>query len=136
MLTPQEDVFTRDEILNTIQQVSTFDHDYLDFYNFLECIIRVAKAKLWTAEEEKAHETFDLKVNEICERLYSTYHGEVTQEFNNVREGFEQDRKYQPRLVVDDDEGESDEDDMHWLNANETKDKTDCHLTMIEIKFF
>ena len=52
-------------------------------------------------------------------------------EFLAKREGFENERKYQPRIVVDEDGGESDEDEMHWTNSNETEDTPDCHLTMI-----
>jgi len=52
-------VFTEAEVTNVLMSVSTFDPDYLDYYNFLEAIVRVTKARPWTDEEEKEYPQFD-----------------------------------------------------------------------------
>ena len=52
MLASTEVVFTEVEVANAISMVSTFDPDYLDYYNFLEALVRVAKARPWTEEEQ------------------------------------------------------------------------------------
>jgi len=58
--------------------VSSFDPDYLDYYNFLECIVRVAKARPWSEEEEKKMEDFDNKIDYICTLLEKVYIDEVS----------------------------------------------------------
>ena len=63
--------------------VGSFDQDYLDYYNFLECIIRVAKARPWTEEEEKEVPQFDAKLDKICNVLEETYHEQVQPIFEN-----------------------------------------------------
>ena len=52
LLASTEVVFTEVEVGNAISMVSTFDPDYLDYYNFLEALVRVAKARPWTEEEQ------------------------------------------------------------------------------------
>ena len=52
LLASTEVVFTEVEVANAISMVSTFDPDYLDYYNFLEALVRVAKARPWTEEEQ------------------------------------------------------------------------------------
>lgn len=37
-----EPVFTEVEVMNSIGNVNSFDQDMLDYYNFLECVLRVA----------------------------------------------------------------------------------------------
>ena len=51
MLQQSNDCFAEAEVAACIQPVSSFDPDYLDYYNFLECIVRVAKTRPWTEEE-------------------------------------------------------------------------------------
>lgn len=53
MLAVQENVFTEAEVAAAIHGVNTFDPDWLDYYNFLECIVRVTKARPYSEEEEK-----------------------------------------------------------------------------------
>lgn len=77
----QADVFTEVEVANVIMPVGSFDSDYLDYYNFLECIVRVAKARPWSEEEEKEHPHFDNKLDRICNLLEERYHDEVVDAF-------------------------------------------------------
>ena len=44
-------MFTEVEVQAAIEPVSTFDSDFLDYYNFLEAIVRVTKARPWSEEE-------------------------------------------------------------------------------------
>ena len=53
LLVAQNDGFAEAEVAAAIQGVSSFDPDHLDYYNFLECIVRTIKARPWTEEEEK-----------------------------------------------------------------------------------
>lgn len=53
LLQASADGFAEAEVAAVIHGVCTFDPDYLDYYNFLECIVRVIKARPWTEEEEK-----------------------------------------------------------------------------------
>ena len=113
LLAVQEDVLTEIEVLQAIQSVSTFDPDYLDFYNFQECLVRVVQARPWSEEEKKECPDFDNKLDRVCAMLELKYNDDVSPIFEQNRENFEHDRRYQPRIVVDDEEeGASDDDDM------------------------
>ena len=109
-------MFAHEEVLFAIKNVSTFDPDHLDYYNFLECIVRIAKAKPWTEEEEKECPDFGSKIEKISENIEKRYQDETMENFEQLREHFEAERHYQPRIVVDDEEGEGDYDDdeMQW----------------------
>ena len=110
----QEDVFTEAEVAACIAPVSTFDPNYLDFYNFLEGIVRVANARPWTEEEQKEYQHFENKIDRICNLLEEQYYEECNPKFEQIRENFEHERRYQPRIVVPDTEedGDSDEDEL------------------------
>jgi len=113
LLAVQEDVLTEVEVSQIIQSVSTFDPDYLDYYNFLECIVRVTNARPWSEEERKEMPDFDNKLDRVCALLEGTYHDDFHPIFAQDRENIEHERRYQPRIVVDDEEeGNSDDDDM------------------------
>ncbi len=105
-------MFSSDEVMLAIKNVSTFDPDFLDYYNFLECIVRVAKARPWTEEEEKEFPDFGTKLDKICNLIEVQYQQDDTVDmFEKQREDFEAERRYQPRIVVDDEEGDGDYDD-------------------------
>lgn len=91
--------------------MSTFDPEFLDYYNFLECIIRVVKARPWSEEEEKDAPDFASKVMKVCAQMEATYVDVVMDDFVKQRENFEAERRYQPRIVVDDEEGDLDYED-------------------------
>ena len=109
-LPPAEPVYTEIEVLNSIQNVSAFDQDMLDYYNFLECLLRVAQTRPWSKEEEAELTSFDLKLDMICGELENKYFGFI-EDFEKKRVAYEKERKYQPRIVVDDDEDPASDDD-------------------------
>ena len=96
-----------------IKNVSTFDPDHLDYYNFRECIVRFAKAQPWNEEEEKECPDFGSKIEFVCKKIEAKYLDDdfTMDNFTKLREHFEAERHYQPRIVVDDEEGEGDYDD-------------------------
>ena len=111
-LPPTDPVFTEVELMNCISMVSSFDPDLLDYYNFLECILRVARARPWSKEDEQELSSFDLKLDSICGELENKYFNCI-EDFEKKRVAYEKERKYQPRIVVDDDEeAGSDEEDL------------------------
>ena len=111
LLAANENIFTDEEVRMAIAPVGTFDPDYLDYYNFLEAIVRVAKARPWTEEEQAELPQFDAKLDKICDLLQQTYQEEYFDAYRLAEEQFEQDRKYMPRLVMEDEEGLSEEED-------------------------
>ena len=109
------DVFAEEEVMNVIRNVNTFDADHLDYYNFLECIVRVAKARPWSEEEEKEFPDLPTQLEKICFMIQQLADQDDTLDnFEKQREKFEAERRYQPRVVVDDEEGDLDyeDDDM------------------------
>lgn len=69
LLNTQEATLTEEDVEKSIEMVSTFDEHYLDYYNFLECIVRVTKARPWSEEEEKELPDFDAKIDRVCNML-------------------------------------------------------------------
>ena len=113
LLAVQEHTLTEEEVEQCISMVSTFDENYLDYYNFLECLVRVTRARPWSEEEEKELPDFDAKLDRVCVLLEGAYHDTFHPEFAQHRENFDHDRRYQPRIVMDDEEeGVSDDDEM------------------------
>ena len=113
MIQETSNVFGDQEVAQVIGTVSSFDPEYLDYYNFLECVVRVAKARPWNEEEVAEMPSFDTKLEKILNSFEEKFHNEVTPIFENQRETFERERRYQPRVVVDDDEAMgSDDEDM------------------------
>lgn len=54
-----------------------------------------------------------MKIDRVCSMLEGLYHDAFTPIFEQQRENFEHDRRYQPRIVVDDEEdGVSDDEEM------------------------
>lgn len=87
--------------------------DYLDYFNFLEALVRVCLAKPWKAEDEGA--TFDAKLEKMINAFEDKF-GEQGQNlvvrFLGVRKHTNQQEMYQPRVVRDDDDGDgSDSED-------------------------
>ena len=105
-------MFEEAEVMAAIAPVSSFDPDYMDYYNFLEAIVRVVKARPCSEEEEKTPTTFESKLESICNTIFQRFYDEVHPAFEQKRFNFETERKYQPRMCVDDDGGDSDDDDL------------------------
>ena len=76
-------------MINCIQPVSSFDPDYLDYYNFLECIVRAAKARPWTEEEQAEMPHFDSRLERICALMDERYLEETRPVYIAQKENFE-----------------------------------------------
>ena len=111
LLAASGEVFMANEIMQAIRPVSTFEPEFLDYYNFLECIIRVVKARPWSEEEEADAPDFASKIAKVTSQMEATYMDVVMDDFVKQRENFEAERRYQPRIVVDDEEGDLDYED-------------------------
>jgi hypothetical protein len=84
---PTEQVtFAEPEVMSAIGPVGSFDADYLDYFNFLEAIVRVTLAKPWGPEEEDV--SFDSKLEKVINSMDERFgeSGEnLVQRFMNVR---------------------------------------------------
>ena len=109
---PAEVIFAEAEVMNAIANVGSFDMDYLDYFNFLEAIVRTCLAKPWKAEEEGV--PFEAKLEKMVNMMDDKY-GEtgenIVTRFLNVRKHTNQKEMYQPRVVKDDDDDEASESD-------------------------
>ena len=74
-------MFTEAEVEQALAPTMSFDPSYLDYYNFLEGLIRVCKARPWSAEEETALPHFDDKLNKVCNLLEDRYYEEFNEAF-------------------------------------------------------
>lgn len=103
-------MFTEQDAHAAIDPVCSFDEGQLDFFNFLECLVRVTRVYPFTAEQEAILTSPDQKLRFLCEKVDDKFGGLVEQ-FRAQREEIERTKMYQPRVVVDDEEDVSDDDD-------------------------
>lgn len=90
--------------------MGSFDQDYLDYFNFLEALVRVVKARPWT-EEETAEWNDMEKLRKLCMSIEDTFQDQLIQPWKAHQEQFERDRNYQPRLVVPEEQDEISDDE-------------------------
>lgn len=108
---PKEPLFGPDEIFGAIANTQSFDSNYLDYFDFLEALVRVTLAKPWSADKEDI--PFNSKLQEVINKIDDRYgdKGEdLVKRYKNVRQHMDQQCMYQPRVVRDDD-AEDDEDE-------------------------
>lgn len=107
-----EKIFSETDAMEAIMPVHSFSEDALDFFNFLDCIVRISRVYPFTAEQEAVLIEPERKLRFLCEKIDDKYHN-VIEPFRVMREEIERQKLYQPRVVVDDEEDEmSDESGM------------------------
>ena len=103
-------MFAEKDAFEAIDMVCHFEESYLDFFGFLECLVRVSRVYPFTAEQEAVLMSPDLKLRFLCEKMDDKYHGLIDL-YRAQRNEIESSKMYQPRVVVDDEEDMSEEDD-------------------------
>lgn len=103
--------FTEMDCLAAIAEVESFDNQMLGYFEYLECLMRIAVKYKSNAEWEAIHTSATQRlfwlIGEL-EKKFAVLIGPFAQE----REQLEKQKVYQPRAVVDDDQNdESDDED-------------------------
>ena len=84
--------------------------DFLDYFNFLEALVRVTHDRPWTPEEDAA--PFTSKLQSIITSMDAKF-AIFIQNFRVQRAKFNEENKYQPQVVKALEEGGgSDDDDL------------------------
>lgn len=102
--------FNGENIFAAIANVGSFDSNYLTYVDFLDCLVRVASMYPFP-EADRAHfAAMDAKLQYLIALLGEKY-GAVVPPFLEITAKRENDMRYQPRLVTDD-EADEDYDDQ------------------------
>jgi ribosomal protein L12E/L44/L45/RPP1/RPP2 len=106
-------LFTENDAMNAIEPCQSFDHNMLNYYDFLEALCRIADVYPFTKVQLLDDmESFDNRVDFLCSKLEAK-NFDLMQKFEMERQAINEERRYQPRSVVQDIMGDdlSDEDD-------------------------
>ena len=105
---PQAIEYHRKEVIQSIMSVGAFDNDYLDYFNFLEALVRVARDRPWSEKEDAVAIQSKLQfIISTLDKHYSVF----IQNFRVQRQKFNEQNRYQPQVVKALEEGIGSDDD-------------------------
>lgn len=108
---PAEQLYLEADCLASIEPVNSFEEGMLNYFDVLECLLRVARDYKFSAEEEALLTSLPKRLDHLLKQLDAKFGEQMVQPFLNDRELLERTKVYQPRSVVDDDAGAMYEDD-------------------------
>lgn len=98
--------FDEQDFLNAIGNSCSFEDDQLGYVDFLEAITRVAKDYPFTEEQLAELPQFELKMQFFLSAMDEKYK-KIKDDFHTrMNDPSGEDLKYQPRIVVDEDDDE------------------------------
>jgi hypothetical protein len=83
--------------------VNSFEEGQLNYFDFLECLLRVARDYKFKADDEAMLTTLSKRLEFLITNNLKDKFGDVATQYIDERNQFELTRSYQPRSVVDDD---------------------------------
>lgn len=98
---PMKLKFNAEGIMAAIFNTGSFDNNYLTYVDFLDCLVRVASMYPFTEQEKAHHQSMDQKLQFLIDRLNEKYGGYESTYLDIVAKK-QQEKNYQPRVVVDD----------------------------------
>jgi hypothetical protein len=102
--------FNGENIMAAISNVGTFDLNHLTYPDFLDCLLRVASMYPFSEADKHAFNAMDARMQFVANMLTEKY-AAVVPPFIELVAKRENEMRYQPRMVVDDD-AEDEYDDM------------------------
>lgn len=93
-----------------IEMVCSFEDEKMNYFNFLECLVRISRVYKFSAEQEATLTTGEAKLCELLDKMDTKY-GDLVDQFYGARREIEATKFYQPRLVVDESQEQSDQSD-------------------------
>ena len=100
--------FEEMEVHEAIQKSFAFDNDQLGYVDFLEAIVRVAHVFPFTEEELAELVNFESKVGYFISKFDAKFKGQKEAFTRKMLHPTGDDLRYQPRVVVDEDDDEGD----------------------------
>lgn len=108
---PAEQLYLEADCLASIEPVNSFEEGMLNYFDVLECLLRVARDYKFSAEEEALLTSLPKRLDHLLKQLDAKFGEQMVPPFLNDREHLENTKVYQPRSVVDDNAGAMYEDD-------------------------
>jgi len=98
--------------MNAIMNSCAFDEDQLGYVDFLEALVRVALVYPFSEEQQAEMVSFELKMQFFIKEMDEKYKKQKDEFHTKMNDPSGEDLKYQPRIVVDED----DDDDFDMDN--------------------
>lgn len=108
---PADSLYLEADCLESIAPVNSFDEGMLNYFDMLECLLRIARDYKFNAEQEAILTSLPKRLEFLINQLDTKFGDQMVQPFLREREQLEATKVYQPRSVVDDDAGQMYEDD-------------------------
>jgi hypothetical protein len=103
LLVPVEALYLEADCFASIEPVNSFEEGMLNYFDMLECLLRVARDYKFSPEQEAILTSLSAKLEYLLGQLDNKFGEQVVNTFQNERESLEKTKVYQPRSVVDDD---------------------------------
>jgi hypothetical protein len=104
--------FTGENIMAAIGNCGSFEgSNYLSYVDFLECLLRVAAMYPFSDADRVHFSTMESKLEFVIGQLAEKY-APIVGPFIELMAKRENEFRYQPRLVIDDDADDDYDDDM------------------------
>jgi hypothetical protein len=100
------------DFMNAIAPSCAFDEDQLGYVDFLEALVRVASVYPFSEEQLAELVNFELKMQFFLQAMDEKYKKQKDEFHTKMNDPSGEDLKYQPRIVVDED----DDDDFDMDN--------------------
>lgn len=98
-------MYLESDCLASIDPVSSFDPSMLNYFDMLECLLRVARDYKFNAEQEAILTSLPKRLEFLVNQLDTKFADVLIEPFVKEREKLMKDKVYNPRSVVDDEEG-------------------------------
>ncbi len=86
----------------------------LNYFDMLECLLRVARDYKFNAEQEAILTSLPKRLEFLVNQLDTKFADVMIEPFIKEREKLMKDKVYNPRSVVDDEEGQMYDEDDNW----------------------
>jgi len=104
--TPPEQLYQEADALASIDPVNSFEEGMLNYFDMLECLLRVARDYKFKADDEAQLTSLAKRLDFLLGHNLQEKFGELVPTFADEREQLEKTKNYQPRSVVEDDAGD------------------------------
>jgi len=72
-----EKTFSEMDAMTAIEKVHSFDESSLDYFNFLECLVRISRDYPFTPEQEAVLTAPEMKLRFLCEKIDDKYNNVI-----------------------------------------------------------
>ena len=110
VVVPAEELYLEADAMDSVAPVNSFEEGCLNYFDMLECLLRVARDYKFTAELEATMTTPTKRLEYVLEALNGKF-GSMIAAYEAEVESIKEMKTYLPKSVVEDDDDAGYEDD-------------------------